>query len=414
MEKLSRRLFLLTLMLAVTMNTLVLGIPLLPSFVLSLFLTLGIYAFKGFEPENLTSVNTLFVNDFIGSVVSGLAFLTLYPLFRSHINKYDLVISVLLLSLSTPILSHLTFKSYLKSVPPKRYLVVGKREELCGLEDEIRDKTFGKVLFVDYINPTPTKLLERLKTADYDAVLIADPKFAKDVENILKTTDLNLGIEHLPSVVERYAHRIPTKVIEKFSEYYMVFFENVKGDSPAKRILDVLISVIALVVFSPVMLIISLAIMIEDGFPIIFKQVRLGKHGERFVLHKFRSMRDDPEDGSKRITLVGRFIRSYRLDELPQFFDVLLGNMSVVGPRPEQEELAHLYERAIPFYRYRHLVKPGLTGWAQINYKHSMGIEETEKKLSYDLWYVKNRNIFLDLRIILQTLETMFFKRGAR
>jgi lipopolysaccharide/colanic/teichoic acid biosynthesis glycosyltransferase len=115
-----------------------------------------------------------------------------------------------------------------------------------------------------------------------------------------------------------------------------------------------------------------------------------------------------------RILKVGRFIRPFRLDEVLQFVNVLKGEMSVVGPRPEQEEFVKIFEKQIPFYSLRHKVKPGITGWAQLMYKYSSSLEEVKKKLSYDLWYVKNRNIFLDLRIILQTLEAVLWRRGAK
>jgi lipopolysaccharide/colanic/teichoic acid biosynthesis glycosyltransferase len=161
--------------------------------------------------------------------------------------------------------------------------------------------------------------------------------------------------------------------------------------------------------------------LFEDGRPIIFKQQRVGKDGKSFTMYKFRTMRNVRVDQAKfatqeqdRILKIGHIIRPYRLDELPQFFNVLKGEMSVVGPRPEQIDFVKEYSQEIPGYDFRHIVKPGITGWAQIRYKYSASMEETKQKLSYDLYYVKNRTIFLDLKIMLHTLETIVFRRGAK
>jgi lipopolysaccharide/colanic/teichoic acid biosynthesis glycosyltransferase len=169
------------------------------------------------------------------------------------------------------------------------------------------------------------------------------------------------------------------------------------------------------------MLIVAIIIYLEDGLPVVFKQERVGKDGKIFTMIKFRSMRNEKKDSPKfvdqekdRILKVGKFIRPFRLDEVLQFVNVLRGEMSVVGPRPEQVEFVQIFEKQIPFYHLRHKVKPGITGWAQLMYKYSSSLDEVKKKLSYDLWYVKNRNIFLDLRIILQTLEAVLWRRGAK
>ncbi|WP_407701724.1 sugar transferase [Thermosipho ferrireducens] len=173
--------------------------------------------------------------------------------------------------------------------------------------------------------------------------------------------------------------------------------------------------------FSPFMLITAIAIYLEDGRPIVFKQLRVGKNNKHFTLIKFRSMKKQKKDKAKfadqeqdRILKIGRIIRPLRIDESLQFINILKGDMSIVGPRPEQIPFARQFEKEIAFYSQRHHVKPSLTGWAQIMYKYASNTEEIKKKLSYDLWYVKNRNILLDLKIILQTIEAVFWKRGAK
>lgn len=208
-----------------------------------------------------------------------------------------------------------------------------------------------------------------------------------------------------------------------------IFFSNgfrlSAGTSNGKRIFDFLVSLLMLVVFSPVMMLVAIASLIESRGkdPILYNQVRVGQHGNMFRLHKFRSMRVDAEaDGvirwasanDARVTRLGVFLRKTRLDELPQIFNVLWGQMSLVGPRPERPEFVERLSRTIHFYAERHRVKPGLTGWAQVLYPYGANEEDAKRKLEYDLYYVKNAGIMLDLVILLQTAEVVLFGKGAR
>jgi lipopolysaccharide/colanic/teichoic acid biosynthesis glycosyltransferase len=173
----------------------------------------------------------------------------------------------------------------------------------------------------------------------------------------------------------------------------------------------------------PLMLLIALAIKCDSRGPVLFRQRRVGQNGRIFVLNKFRSMRQDAEAGcgavwaqpdDPRVTRVGRFLRKTRLDELPQLFNVLVGHMSFVGPRPERPEFVRLLQREIPFYLGRLAVKPGITGWAQVRHTYAASVDDTLEKLQYDLYYIKNLSPFLDLLIVLDTLQVMLFARGAR
>ena len=191
-------------------------------------------------------------------------------------------------------------------------------------------------------------------------------------------------------------------------------------ESPIKKIEDVIIATIALAILSPVFLVFYILIVIEDGLPVFFSQNRGGLNNEQFKIHKLRSMRNVSNNSTKyvrdekhRITKIGRIMRPIRLDEIPQFYDILIGKMSFVGPRPEQPKFVDELSQNIPYYNLRHKVKPGLTGWARINYKYASTMEEQTKKLSYDLYYIKNRSIYLDLQIILKTIEAVVFRRGA-
>jgi lipopolysaccharide/colanic/teichoic acid biosynthesis glycosyltransferase len=156
---------------------------------------------------------------------------------------------------------------------------------------------------------------------------------------------------------------------------------------------------------------------------VLFRQERVGQNGRIFTLNKFRSMRTDAErlsgavwatTNDPRVTRVGRFLRRSRLDELPQLFNVLVGNMSFIGPRPERPEFVRLLQRDIPFYMGRLAVKPGITGWAQVRHQYAASVEDTLEKLQYDLYYIKNLSPFLDLVILLHTIQVVLFARGSR
>jgi len=192
-----------------------------------------------------------------------------------------------------------------------------------------------------------------------------------------------------------------------------------------KRAFDMLVSMAIFVGTLPIQLLVVSAILIEDGFgaPIIYRQLRTGAYGKNFEVYKFRSMTSDAEKsgtaiwaskGDTRVTRIGGFLRKYRLDELPQTINVMKGQMSFVGPRPERPEFVQELATQIPYYNERHLVKPGLTGWAQLNYPYGSSTQDAFQKQLYDMYYVKNHNLFLDCLIILQTVEVVLFGKGSR
>lgn len=207
---------------------------------------------------------------------------------------------------------------------------------------------------------------------------------------------------------------------------WMVFsdgFRRGSYKSIAKRIFDLVMSLLLLFVTFPVMLLTALLIYLETGLPILYKQDRIGECGHLFKILKFRSMRKDAEhagapqwakQGDDRVTQVGKVIRLLRIDELPQIFNVLKGDMSFVGPRPERPFFVRELSKRIPHYLNRHTVKPGITGWAQIRYPYGASIEDGMKKLQYDLYYAKNHSLFLDLVILFQTVQVVLFRKGAR
>ncbi len=206
----------------------------------------------------------------------------------------------------------------------------------------------------------------------------------------------------------------------------MVFasgFTNSTLWSLIKRFSDIVIAATILILAWPLMLLAVIGILCETGRPIIYRQQRVGFNERSFDIYKFRSMRTDAEAEGKavwagandsRVTRVGAVLRNTRIDELPQLYNVLRGDMSIVGPRPERPEFVEGLNKSLEFYRERHRVKPGLMGWAQLNYPYGASIEDSAEKLRYDLYYVKNRSLLLDLIIIVQTVQVILLGTGVR
>jgi exopolysaccharide biosynthesis polyprenyl glycosylphosphotransferase len=187
-----------------------------------------------------------------------------------------------------------------------------------------------------------------------------------------------------------------------------------------KRTLDVVLAILMILILSPLMALIGIAIMLDSKGPIIFVQTRIGQGGKTFNLYKFRSMVADAEaDGAKwaqiddpRTTKLGKLLRKSRLDELPQVWNVLRGDMSFIGPRPERPEFVQKLESKIPYYGLRSLVKPGISGWAQVMYPYGSSVEDARRKLGYDLFYIKNYSIYLDLLILIRTIKIVIYGQG--
>lgn len=189
-----------------------------------------------------------------------------------------------------------------------------------------------------------------------------------------------------------------------------------------KRFLDIIVVLLAMPLALPIMLVTAIAIAFESKGGALFIQNRVGKGGKEFKIYKFRSMTKDSEkDGAKfassgdmRVTRIGKFIRKTRIDELPQFFNVLKGDMSLIGPRPEQKVFVDAFEKEIPFYNYRHIVRPGISGWAQVRHGYAADVEDTQVKVEHDFYYIKNFSLWLDVLIVFKTIKTMLTGFGAR
>jgi len=256
-------------------------------------------------------------------------------------------------------------------------------------------------------------------------VAIDDRRRKFPVEDLLNCRLRGINVIDIVSFLERETGKVR---IDMLSPSWIIFSGGFRRDplrEGAERVFDVFVSVLLLALTWPIAALAWLAIKIEDGWnaPVFYQQERVGLEGRLFTLRKFRSMRVDAEQTGEatwasqndpRVTLVGRFIRKTRIDELPQLLNVLAGEMCFVGPRPERPQFVDQFCERIPYYRERHWVKPGITGWAQLCYPYGASERDAKEKLQYDLYYVKHRNLLFDLFILLETAEVIVWGRGAR
>ncbi|HTS60659.1 MAG TPA: sugar transferase [Candidatus Acidoferrales bacterium] len=243
------------------------------------------------------------------------------------------------------------------------------------------------------------------------------------VEDLLDLRFSGHIIEEVATAYERVCGRVCLKEVRPSDLIFSGELGPRRQNLLYQRLSNAVVAVIGLVLASPIMLLSALAVKLSSPGPVLYRQLRVGLDGALFTLYKFRSMRSDAEaetgavwaqKDDPRVTRVGRVIRRLRLDELPQLYNVLKGEMSIVGPRPERPEFVKALDQQIPYYRQRHCVRPGITGWAQINYKYGDSMEDTLTKLEYDLYYIKNMSLMLDNYILFHTLKAMLLSRGAQ
>lgn len=282
----------------------------------------------------------------------------------------------------------------------------------------------------------PVIYVSPAQETDVDALLLKVEQRELEVEAIiLRENNRDLRAPLSQRLVDLYFRGVPTYTLELFHQVYWrkiplyrlnqtwLFQEGFKITREpvferTKRLSDVVLSLFALTAGAPIFALIALAVWIDDRGPVLFRQTRIGRNRVPFRLYKFRTMR--PNDGAEsytrvgdnRITRIGKFLRSSRLDELPQMLNVLFGDMSLIGPRAEWDKLVDHYEETIPCYHFRHLVKPGITGWAQVNYPYGANLEDTLRKLEYDLYYIRHFSFLIDAAIVLKTIHIMLFGKG--
>jgi sugar transferase (PEP-CTERM system associated) len=321
----------------------------------------------------------------------------------------------------------------------ERILVVGTGATARKVTRQILDQhdfAYTVVGFIDddparigerIVNPgivgTPADIARLIDQHKIDRIIVglSDRRGKLPVDELLTAKLRGVRVEDATTTYERVTGKI---LIDDLRPSWLIFsdgFRVSRLDRWSKRAIDLTLSLILAVVAAPFMLLTAVLVALESGFPVLYCQERVGEGGRTFTLCKFRSMRKDAEngkpiwakDGDDRVTRVGRFIRKTRLDELPQIWNILRGDMSFVGPRPERPFFVAELAKEIPFYMQRHAVKPGLTGWAQVKYRYGSSIEDAMEKLRYDLYYIKHLSVFFDLTIVFDTVKVVLFRKGA-
>lgn len=402
---------------------------------------LAFYYNDMYDRRTVTKRSLLFTRTFRAIGVSFLALTVVYYLFPPmRLERGIVILSAAILPVLMIVWRLGIFTSKGFSRPIERVLFLGTGPQGIGLTQEImrapelqykvvgfldeKMETVGKPLVKPGIIGGIGQLEEVVATEHVDRLVIS----LGERRGIMPSRQLaalklqGLPIEDAHSVYERITGRI---MLEQLQPSWLVLSDGFHKSNlviAAKRAIDIIVSSILILITSPVMLLTAVAILLESGGPVLFKQERVGLGGLPFQMFKFRSMRQGSENGTPswtsnrdpRITKTGSFIRKLRIDELPQLLNILRGEMSLVGPRPEVPYFCELLEREIPYFNQRHSVRPGLTGWAQVKYQYSASLEEAKIKFEFDLFYIKHLSLLLDLSIIFETAKVVLLGRGAK
>jgi exopolysaccharide biosynthesis polyprenyl glycosylphosphotransferase len=376
---------------------------------------------------------------FVGLIAYALVFITLRDpssLPRIVVGAFLIIASILTLLWRSIYIRLYTSPDFLR-----RMLVVGAGSSGCTLIEVYQSVSPRPFHLVGLIDDDPQKIGTQVKgfpviggsemllqVAEDERVTdlivaISGEMLGSTFQTLLDAQEKGLDIIRMPPMYEELLGRVPVHhlesdwVIRSFVDDLRVsgFYEILK------RLRDLVGGLVGITIFLLILPLAALATVVDSGLPIFYSQKRLGRGAREFTIYKFRTMRQDAESDGRahlteendpRVTRVGNFMRKTRLDEFPQFMNVLGGEMSLVGPRAERPELVAHFQRRIPFYRARLLVKPGLTGWAQVSHGYVSTVEDTAVKLEYDLYYIKHRNLMMDIAIVLQTIGTVFGLRG--
>ncbi|PZQ33136.1 MAG: sugar transferase [Stenotrophomonas acidaminiphila] len=410
--------------------------------IFALVITVSMVAFGLYQPHVRHTRIDFAIRIVLSFVFGAVGLLVLYYLApMTHIGRTVFMLALLLGLLGVCLLRASAYRLIGFDAFKRRILVygAGKNADLINRRMRRRSdrQSFVVVGFLpvkgqetmvseDLLITGDERLPELTARLEIDEILIApdERRGGLPMEDILACAQAGVSVVDLPVFFEREAGLIKLEVVDPSSLVFAGGFDHSLPRRLSKRFFDVMAALLLLLVAWPAMLLVALCVRLEGtGSTILYRQVRVGEGGRSFNVVKFRSMRTDAEkDGvarwatanDDRTTRVGRFIRQTRLDELPQLFNVLAGDMSFVGPRPERPQFVDQLNSEIRYYSVRHSVKPGLTGWAQLRYPYGASVKDAEEKLKFDLFYVKNHGLVFDLMILLQTVEVVLFRRGGR
>ena len=351
-----------------------------------------------------------------GTTVNGLIAIAIFYVGIGYLGVTPRAILIIYIVVFTAlfILWRSLFRSFLKKFP-ENILIIGLTKQAKELNETLKDNTRYKVqAIVDKGFDFKKLILEK----NIDLVLLStNPHLSPAVTSDLFEC-LPLKFTDLPSFYEQAFKKIPITNISRV--WFLDNFSQKRMYEFTKRIIDVAIGSFVLIITLPFWFLIALAIKWDSAGTVFYKQARIGKNEKEFTIWKFRTMVNNAEKNGavwstrndSRITGVGKFLRDTRLDELPQLLNIISGSMALIGPRPERPEFVKTLKKEIPFYETRHLAKPGLSGWAQIMFRYGNSIQDSEEKLRYDLFYIKNCSLALDLGIVLRTIRIVLSKSG--
>ncbi len=374
----------------------------------------------------------------LGLIVSFVFLSTVFFMVASAAFGRRLLICSLVMFGILQLLWHITYVLFMnRDSMTQRVLVLGK-DNLARIMERIILLKHTNYVFTGYYDVSMRKeettaasiqsqcpgLMEYVKKEKINKLVMAltERRGTFPLQELLSCKFAGVEIVDAPSFYEEIMGKL---LIENITPAWFIFSEGFKLDAARKfikRLADIFCSMLALILSAPLFPFIAVLIMVDSEGPIFYKQTRMGASEKNFQLIKFRTMKQDAEANGAvwaqkndcRVTRLGKILRKTRLDELPQFINVLMGDMSFIGPRPERPEFVEELKKTIPYYGYRHFVKPGITGWAQIKYPYGASQEDALEKLRYDLYYIKKLSPRLDLVIIIDTIKVVLFGKGAR
>lgn len=401
-----------------------------------------LYIFDMYNIERIKNVPDMMIRIASSFILSGILLTFFFYFFPG--GRFGRGIFFIQLSFSWLLISTWRFlfsKLYRYTIVKQKLLIIGAGKCACYLMDAL-NSDMSEYEIIGMLDDDPQKqgrqigsskvvgylfqfndIIDKIGHCTTVIAITNDRKYPM-IRDILRARIKGVTVVEMPNLFELITGRIPVKHIHDgwllFSDGFSLL--NKEFVQRIKRLTDVVLSIFLIATFFPIVLISALLIKLESKGPVLFIQKRVGKDENDFDLIKLRSMYENAEmkgpvwaeKNDSRVTKVGRWIRWFRIDEIPQLWNVLRGEMSFIGPRPERPEFISMLEKQIPYYYLRHTVKPGLTGWAQVNYPYGASLGDAEIKLEYDLYYIKNMSLFLDFKIFLKTIGVVLFLQGSR
>ncbi|GAB3384705.1 TIGR03013 family XrtA/PEP-CTERM system glycosyltransferase [Lysobacter fragariae] len=411
------------------------------SLIFAAFITVSMVAFGLYQVHVRHTRVEFLIRLLLSFAFGGIALLVLYYLLpAAYIGRGVLAMALVIGFIGVTALRMVVYRVFKTDVFRRRVLVLGAGKNADLINSRMRRRSDRQSFVVVGFLPLPgqpvlvpdklllntdfslTEIVEWLQV--YEIVVAPDERRgALPMEEMLKCAQRGITVTDISTFFEREAGMVKLNVVDPSWLAFSGGFDHSMPRRLIKRFFDLAAAGTLLLLAWPFMLVVAACVALESRGPILYRQTRIGENGCSFELIKFRSMRVDAEaDGvarwasrdDDRSTRVGRIIRLSRLDELPQLFNILGGDMSFVGPRPERPQFVDMLSQEVRYYNVRHCVKPGLTGWAQLRYPYGASVSDAEEKLTFDLFYVKNHGLVFDLMILLQTVEVVLFHRGSR